>query len=123
MLDSLASGRPGDEILRVARLVLDGYQRFVPLEERELAMVGELWATRSAVGVAIGSWRARQGLEEPEFAERLNEARGGLMEHLLTTGWDGVAHRLGAADRTPRPSRVLPSSGGGRRRSGRRWSR
>ena len=75
VLDSLASGRPGDEMFRVARLVLDGYERVVPLEERELAIMGELWAARAAVGVAIGSWRAAEGLEEPDFAQRLNAGR------------------------------------------------
>ena len=97
VLDSLASGRTGDEMLRVARLVLDGYERFVPLEERELAIMGELWAARSAVGVAIGSWRSAEGLEEPDFAQRLNPVAMEMMEHLLATGWDQVARRLGAA--------------------------
>jgi 4-aminobutyrate aminotransferase-like enzyme/Ser/Thr protein kinase RdoA (MazF antagonist) len=112
VLDSLASGRPGAEMLRVARLVLDGYERFVPLEERELAIMGELWATRSAVGVAIGSWRSREGLEEAEFAQRLNLVAAEMMEHLLVTGWDAVAHRLGAGDR----SRAAAGEGLARRR-------
>ena len=99
VLDSLASGRPGPEMLRVARLVLDGYERIVPLEERELAIMGELWAARAAVGVAIGSWRSARGLEEPEFAQRLNPVAMEMMEFLLATGWDGVARRLGAGDR------------------------
>ena len=64
VLDSLATGRRGDEIFRVARLVLDGYQRITPLETDELAMVGHLWATRLAVGVAIASWRSAEGLED-----------------------------------------------------------
>lgn len=102
VLDSLASGRPGAEMLRVARLVLDGYQRLVPLEERELAVMGELWATRAAVGVAIGSWRAAEGLEEPEFAQRLNQSAAVMMEHLLSTGWDRVAGALGASNRSAR---------------------
>jgi 4-aminobutyrate aminotransferase-like enzyme/Ser/Thr protein kinase RdoA (MazF antagonist) len=99
VLDSLASGRPGEEMLRVARLVLDGYERYLPLEERELAIMGELWAARSAVGVAIGSWRAAEGLEQPDFAQRLNDVAGVMMEYLLTTGWDQVTRRLGAGDR------------------------
>jgi 4-aminobutyrate aminotransferase-like enzyme len=99
VIDSLASGREGDEMLRVARLVLDGYERIVPLEERELAIMGELWATRSAVGVAIGSWRAAEGLEDPEFAQRLNPVAMAMMERLLATGWGPVAGRLGATGR------------------------
>jgi 4-aminobutyrate aminotransferase-like enzyme/Ser/Thr protein kinase RdoA (MazF antagonist) len=98
VLDSLASGRAGEEMIRVARLVLDGYERVVPLEQRELAVMGELWAARSAVGVAIGSWRAARGLEEAGFATRLDDVAGEMMEHLLATGWSRVARRLGALD-------------------------
>ena len=75
VLDSLATGRQGDEIFRVARLVLDGYQRITPLDSDELAMVGHLYATRLAVGVAIASWRSAEGLEDAEFAERGLEHR------------------------------------------------
>ena len=96
VLDCLASGRVGDEMLRVARLALDGYERHTPLEERELAIMGELWAARSAVGVAIGSWRSAQGLEEADYAQRLNVVAGEMMDFLLTTGWDAVGRRLGA---------------------------
>jgi 4-aminobutyrate aminotransferase-like enzyme/Ser/Thr protein kinase RdoA (MazF antagonist) len=98
VLDSLASGRTGEEMLRVARLVLDGYERVVPLEQRELAVMGELWAARSAVTVAIGSWRAARGLEEPDFAQRLDGVAGEMMEHLLSAGWTRIARQLGALD-------------------------
>ena len=60
-------------------------------------VMGELWAARAAVGVAIGSWRASEGLEEPAFAERLNETALVMMDHMLTTGWD--AHGAGARGR------------------------
>jgi Ser/Thr protein kinase RdoA (MazF antagonist) len=49
MLDSLVSDRHGDELLRCARLLLDGYQRITPLEDLELSLIGELWAARTAV--------------------------------------------------------------------------
>ncbi len=62
----------GAEIFRVARLVLDGYQRRVPLEDAELEVLGVAWAARSAVTIAISSWRVAQGLEEQQFAERYN---------------------------------------------------
>ena len=101
VLDSLGTGRLGDEMFRVARLVLDGYERVLPLEPLERQLMGELWATRAAVGVAIGSWRASRGLEEPDFAERLNDTALVMMDHMLTTGWDRVAHLLGAADAGP----------------------
>lgn len=97
VLDSMATGRPGDEMFRVARLVLDGYERVLPLEPVERELIGELWATRAAVGVAIGSWRASRGLEEPDFAQRLNETALVMMDHILTTGWARTASLLGAA--------------------------
>jgi 4-aminobutyrate aminotransferase-like enzyme/Ser/Thr protein kinase RdoA (MazF antagonist) len=96
VLDSLAMSRPGDEMFRVARLVLDGYERVLPLEPLERELIGELWAARAAVGVAIGSWRAARGLEEPDFAQRLNETALVMMDHMLTTGWERTARQLGA---------------------------
>src|SRR5205823_7041980 len=69
VLDSVAIGRDGEELFRLARLVLDGYQRRVELEELELRVLGVLWAARSALTIAISSWRVAQGLEEQGFAE------------------------------------------------------
>jgi 4-aminobutyrate aminotransferase-like enzyme/Ser/Thr protein kinase RdoA (MazF antagonist) len=101
VFDSVTAGREGDEIFRVARLVLDGYQRVTPLETDELAMVGHLWATRLAVGVAIASWRSAEGLEESEFAERGLATTMVNLDHLLTTGWHGIGVQLGGG-----PARV-----------------
>jgi 4-aminobutyrate aminotransferase-like enzyme/Ser/Thr protein kinase RdoA (MazF antagonist) len=95
-LDSLLAGRPADELFRVTRLVLDGYQRIVPLEELELRRLGEAIATRAAVTIAISSWRSSQGLEDAAFAERYNADVGQTIDILLTTGWDEVARRFGA---------------------------
>src|SRR5262249_1703420 len=41
VLDSLAGGRPRDEMFRVARLVLDGYEHVRPLEPLERELLGE----------------------------------------------------------------------------------
>ncbi len=113
VLDSLAAGRPGDEMFRVARLVLDGYQRVLPLEPVELELLGELWAARAAVGVAIGSWRADVGLEERAFAERLNDTALAMIDHIRSTGWERTAELLGA---TP----IRRSRSGGDRLAARR---
>ncbi len=98
VLDSVGDGREGAELFRVARLVLDGYQRRVPLEDLELEVLGVAWAARSAVTIAISSWRAGQGLEDPEFAERYNAGCARMLETMEAAGWDEVARRLGAAD-------------------------
>ncbi len=97
VLDSLGVGREGPEIFRLARLVLDGYQRRIELEDAELAVLGVAWAARSAVTIAISSWRVAQGLEESEFAERFNLQCLRMLETMEAVGWDEVARRLGAA--------------------------
>ncbi|MCU1359605.1 MAG: hypothetical protein JWN99_894, partial [Ilumatobacteraceae bacterium] len=97
VLDSLATGRAGDDMFRVARLIIDGYQRITPLDTDELAMIGHLWATRLAIGIAIASWRSAEGLEEAEFAERGLDASLSNLDHILTTGWSEVERQLGAA--------------------------
>ncbi len=94
MLDSLVSDRHGDELLRCARLLLDGYQRITPLEDLELSLIGELWAARTAVGIAISSWRAQQGLEDPAFAQRFHGPATAMLESLLSIGWGRLAGQL-----------------------------
>jgi 4-aminobutyrate aminotransferase-like enzyme/Ser/Thr protein kinase RdoA (MazF antagonist) len=108
VLDSLGTDRTGEEMFRTARLVLDGYQRITPLETDELMLMAELWATRAAVGVAIASWRAAEGLEDAEFAERYNDSALATVEQFLATGWARSAELLGA----PRsgPMALLPGS-------------
>jgi Ser/Thr protein kinase RdoA (MazF antagonist) len=64
VLDALSDGRGGDELFRMARLVIDGYQRRVVLQHLELEVLGVAWAARSAITIAISSWRVAQGLEE-----------------------------------------------------------
>jgi 4-aminobutyrate aminotransferase-like enzyme/Ser/Thr protein kinase RdoA (MazF antagonist) len=97
VLDSVAVGRAPDDVLRAARLVLDGYQRHTPLEDDELQVLGVAWAARSALTIAISSWRVAQGLEEQAFAERYNAECLAVIETLERTGWDEVARQLGAA--------------------------
>jgi 4-aminobutyrate aminotransferase-like enzyme/Ser/Thr protein kinase RdoA (MazF antagonist) len=107
VLDSLSDGREGDELFRVARLVLDGYERRVELEDLELEVLAVAWAARSALTIAISSWRTAQGLEEPEFAERYNAGCLRMLETIEAEGFDAVARRLGAAG----PQRPDPSLG------------
>ncbi len=103
VLDSLLIGRTGDELFRSARLVLDGYQRVMPLEPLELRLMGELLAARAAVTIAISSWRSERGLEDATFAERYNAPVARAIETLLSVGWEEAARRFGAelGDETP----------------------
>ena len=81
----------------MARLVLDGYQRRVPLEDIELEALGVAWAARSAVTIAISSWRAARGLEDQEFAERYNAECLQMLDTIEAAGWDELSRLLGAA--------------------------
>jgi 4-aminobutyrate aminotransferase-like enzyme/Ser/Thr protein kinase RdoA (MazF antagonist) len=114
VLDSLAAGRAADDMFRVARLVLDGYERVLPLEPAELDLMAELWAARAAVGIAIGCWRVEHGLEEPDFAVRFHPVTLAMIEALLTTGWARASRLLGAlpgaAVAVPRPAKATPPS-------------
>jgi 4-aminobutyrate aminotransferase-like enzyme len=106
VLDSVAIGRADDDLLRVARLVLDGYESRVPLEDLERRTIGLAWAARSAVTIAITSWRAAQGLELDEFVGRYNADCVRVLEALQSLGWDEVAAALGA-DAAATPDRSL----------------
>ena len=97
VLDSLGVGREGDELFRLARLVLDGFQRRTELEDAELDVLGVMWAARSAVTIAISSWRVARGLEDQAFAERYNAQCAGMLTTMEAVGWPEVARRLGAA--------------------------
>jgi len=96
VLDSLCAGRGPDELFRTARLVIDGHERITPLEPDERRLLGEMWATRAAVTIAISSWRTDRGLEQGAFAERYNAAVSDVMATMLDLGWDEVARRFGA---------------------------
>jgi 4-aminobutyrate aminotransferase-like enzyme len=107
VLDSLVAGRDPSDLLRSARLVLDGYERHTPLEPLELDALGIAWAARSALTIAISSWRVAQGLEEQAFAERYNDECLAVIEALEATGWDAVARALGSDTHTTTPDQSL----------------
>jgi 4-aminobutyrate aminotransferase-like enzyme/Ser/Thr protein kinase RdoA (MazF antagonist) len=105
VLDSVCGGREGAELLRAARLVIDGYQRRVLLEDLELGALGVAWAARAALTVAISSWRVAHGLEDQAWAERYNATALRTLASLEDLGWDGLARALGAeGPRAPDPS-------------------
>ncbi len=97
VLDSLADERFDDELFRASRLLLDGYQRITPLEPAELNIIGDLWAARCAVTIAISSWRSARGLETAEFAERYNHVALATIENFRSLGFDEVSRRLGGS--------------------------
>ena len=56
-------------------------------------MLGIAWAARSAVTIAISSWRVAQGLEDQEFAERYNADCLRMLETMEAAGWDELPRR------------------------------
>lgn len=94
-LSALVPGRSGEERLRLARLVLDGYEREVPLEDQERQVAALAWAARSAVTLAISSWRVANGLEEATFAERANDECVRDLELFGELGVDTVNRKVG----------------------------
>ncbi|MGL5809686.1 MAG: aminotransferase class III-fold pyridoxal phosphate-dependent enzyme [Nocardioides sp.] len=99
VIDSLVLDRDGDELFRIARLVLDGYQRITPLEPDELRLVGDAWAARAAAGIGIACWRSSRGLADPEFTERDLDSLYPILRHLVEVGFDEMATRLGGLRR------------------------
>ena len=92
-----------------------------PAGERELGCMGELWATRAAVGVAIGSWRAGEGLEEPEFAERTQPTAA--VDDRTTCSRPAGTRRRAARGARPAGPRGRLSAARRDASSGRPWSR
>ena len=106
VLDSLANGRAGDEMFRVARLVIDGYERVTPLEtDRARAdgrVLGGPGRGHVAIGLAGGAWPG--GCRVRRALHRARPRRS--MRPSSTTGWDEAARRLGA------PRRPAPGAAG-----------
>ncbi len=101
VVDSLVLDREGDETFRVARLILDGYQRITPLETEEHRLISDAWAARAAAGIGIASWRVSEGLADAEFAERDLEALYPILQNIIDVGFDEAAH---ANQRRPAPA-------------------
>ena len=102
VLDTFGQGRSGDELFRAARLVVDGYQRIVELEDIELEVLGALWAARCAVAITIGEWRVANGLVGAWFTELYSPPAVAAIQTLLGVGWPEAARRLGAVSARPR---------------------
>jgi Ser/Thr protein kinase RdoA (MazF antagonist) len=102
VLDSVAGGRDGTELLRAGGLVVRSFQRCVPLARLELQVLPIAWAARSALNIALASWRTARGLQERAFAERFNAPGLQTIRTLEGVGWDRAARAL--AEPVPRDS-------------------
>ncbi|MEX0988941.1 MAG: aminotransferase class III-fold pyridoxal phosphate-dependent enzyme [Actinomycetota bacterium] len=98
VIESLVSGRSGDEVLRVARMAMDGFERVLPLEPGERAILGELVAARSCAASILPSWRSSM-YEDPEaFAAQYHEDAFELLKLFDEMGFEDVARRLGGRE-------------------------
>ena len=104
VVDSLVLDRESDERFRVARLILDGYQRITPLETDELRLISDAWAARAAAGIGIASWRVAEGLADAEFAERDLETLYPILKNIIDIGFDEASARVSGI--RPSPTRT-----------------
>jgi 4-aminobutyrate aminotransferase-like enzyme/aminoglycoside phosphotransferase (APT) family kinase protein len=96
---SLLRGRPDEDVFRIARLALDGYQARLPLEPLELELLGDLVAARFAAIVAISAWRTRRYPENAEYIQAWDADSWPLLALLDELGPERVAAELGAETR------------------------
>jgi 4-aminobutyrate aminotransferase-like enzyme len=93
---SLLRGRSADDVFRIARIGIDGYQSRIPLEDEELDLLGDLVAARLAALVTISAWRVERYPENAEYIQSWDSDSWALLEHFDAAGLDAVARELGA---------------------------
>ena len=70
----------GEEPFRTARIAIDGYQSRLPLEDDELALLGDLVFARLAALVAISAWRVERYPENAEYIQSWDDESWALLE-------------------------------------------
>ncbi len=105
-LTSVLRGRTGEDVYRAARLAIDGYSMRIPLEDLELALLGDLVAARLATLVTISSWRMTRYPENAEYIQAWDEDSWALLDQFAQEGADSVCRKLGAP-RAPEPTPEL----------------
>jgi 4-aminobutyrate aminotransferase-like enzyme/Ser/Thr protein kinase RdoA (MazF antagonist) len=101
----------GEESFRIARIAIDGYQSRIPLEAKELSLLGDLVLARLAALVAISAWRVERYPENAEYIQAWDDESWDLLEQFDELGFDEVARELGA------PQQPVPTDELVRRRS------
>jgi 4-aminobutyrate aminotransferase-like enzyme/Ser/Thr protein kinase RdoA (MazF antagonist) len=93
---SLLRGRKAEDVFRVARIALDGFETRLPFEPLELELLGDLVAARLAAIVSISAWRTRRFPENAVYIEAWDDDSWRLLELLDELGPEEVARQLGA---------------------------
>jgi 4-aminobutyrate aminotransferase-like enzyme/Ser/Thr protein kinase RdoA (MazF antagonist) len=96
-LASLIRGRPLDDVFRVARIAIDGYESRLPLEPDEREVLGDLVATRLAAIVVISSWRVARYPENAEYIQAWDDDSWALLELIGEIGGQRFSEEMGAA--------------------------
>jgi Ser/Thr protein kinase RdoA (MazF antagonist) len=99
VLETVTEGREKDpdEFFRVARLVLDGYEKVTPLEPAERAIVGELIAARMCAAIVIPASRAALYDEPDALMADLRGQAVAVLQMFESLGWEEVGQRLGGS--------------------------
>jgi 4-aminobutyrate aminotransferase-like enzyme/Ser/Thr protein kinase RdoA (MazF antagonist) len=95
-LASVLRGRPNDDVFRVGRIAIDGYEGRVPFEPQELDVLGDLVAARLAAIVAISAWRVERYPENAGYIQAWDADSWQLLELFAATGADEVSRAFGA---------------------------
>ena len=99
-LVSVLRGRPEHDVFRAARIAIDGYMGYTPLEPLELAVLPDLVAARLVALVAISAWRVQRYPENAEYIQAWDADSWQLLELFAAVGADEVPQRFGVASRT-----------------------
>jgi 4-aminobutyrate aminotransferase-like enzyme/Ser/Thr protein kinase RdoA (MazF antagonist) len=103
---SLMRGRPAEDAFRAARIALDGFRGALPLEDAELAVLGDLVAARAAALVVISAWRVERHPENAAYIQAWDAGSWELLELFASLGPEAFAAELGAP-RPPQPTAAL----------------
>lgn len=105
--------RESDDLWADAGRFLDGYQRVLPLEPAEVALIGELVLARSAASVLISAWRAPLYPDNEEYLTSLVAGSWQILDQLTEVDRTELAdrfHRLCGTSRvatTPDPTLLV----------------
>ncbi len=86
--------RESDDLWGDAARFLDGYQRVLPLEPAEVALIGELVLARSAASVLISAWRAPLYPDNEEYLTSLVAGSWRILDLLADSSPTDLADRF-----------------------------
>ncbi|TDW24408.1 aminotransferase class III-fold pyridoxal phosphate-dependent enzyme [Kribbella kalugense] len=86
--------RETDDLWTDARQFLDAYQRVLPLDPAEVALIGELVLARSAASILISAWRAPLFPDNEEYLTSLVAGSWRILDQLAGMDPDELADRF-----------------------------